>query len=353
LDDHTTAPLGVEDLPADVAGADDLFGDTDTLASLGDASYDDDFPGTDRQSHRRRALGPRRKPKRLPDDVVRELADQYEAGDRDFDPTYAASRHEAAWIQGALGPFYQEGIIADVLRLVKGGKEATVYQCAAGPAADARYIAAKVYRPRQFRNLRNDARYREGRGHLTVEGKQLRDTRVLRAIFKGTDKGKELQHESWVAHEMRALELLHAAGVSVPRPVAGWSNAIAMEYIGADDRAAPALSEVALTPREAERLYPSVRRDIETMLAHGVIHGDLSPFNILVHHGRAVIIDLPQVVRPDQHRGAFDIFARDVLRVVRYFRARGVGDDPDELAATLWRRYVPDDLWIGDLVPAD
>jgi RIO kinase 1 len=113
------------------------------------------------------------------------------------------------------------------------------------------------------------------------------------------------------------------------------------------------LNRVDLAPDAAAAAYATVRADIETMLARGLVHGDLSPFNILWHQGRAVIIDLPQVVRPDQHRGVFDIFARDVARVLRYFNDRGVGDDPAALAEKLWQRHVRGDVWVADWLPPE
>ena len=128
-----------------------------------------------------------------------------------FTPTFSSSRYERIWILNYLGPFYDKGEIADVLRKVKGGKEANVYCCSGGPNAALDLIAAKVYRPRQFRNLRNDALYRQGREIMGPRGEPVRDRRALHAIHMGTRKGKEMQHVSWLAHEYATLQLLHCS----------------------------------------------------------------------------------------------------------------------------------------------
>ena len=117
-----------------------------------------------------------------------------------------------------------------MLRKVKGGKEANVYCCVPGTAAGDGLIAAKVYRPRQFRNLRNDSLYREGREILGARGQPVRDRRALLAIRLGTRKGQEMEHVSWLAHEYAMLQQLHAGGVRVPRPIAFANNTILMEY---------------------------------------------------------------------------------------------------------------------------
>ena len=184
-----------------------------------------------------------------------------------FAPTFSSSRYERIWILNYLGPFYDKGEIADVLRKVKGGKEANVYCCSGGPNATLELIAAKVYRPRQFRNLRNDALYRQGREIMGPRGEPVRDRRALHAIQMGTRKGKEMQHVSWLAHEYATLQLLHAAGVRVPKPVAFANNTILMEYVGETMRPAPTLQSVVLTRKEAVGLFDSLMADVERMLS--------------------------------------------------------------------------------------
>ena len=168
--------------------------------------------------------------------------------DRVFYPTFSSSFHEREWILQYLGPFYDDNLLTDVLRRVKAGKEATVYCCAANPATGAELLAAKVYRPRMFRQLRNDSRYRQGRSLLDERGKVVRDERLLAAVAKKTSTGMELTHTSWIEYEYHTLQTLFDAGADVPRPIARGSSAILMEYVGEVDAPAPLLQDVRLEP---------------------------------------------------------------------------------------------------------
>jgi RIO kinase 1 len=256
-----------------------------------------------------------------------------------FSFTYKAARFEEGWLLESLGGFYEQGWVADVLRKVKGGKEASVYLCRSGPAVGARLLAVKVYRPRSLRNLKNDGLYRAGRASLDEEGHLIRDERMERAMRKGTEYGRELRHQSWIAHEFTALERLHAAGADVPEPYALGHNAIAMDYRGDMDGCAPALNEVSLEPGEAGLLFERLLANVDRMLAEDVIHGDLSAYNILYWEGEITLIDFPQVVHPDVNPMAYRIFERDLRRTCEYFISQGVACDPDRLAADLWTAH--------------
>lgn len=301
----------------------------------------------DRQAHRRRGAAPRRRLRPVHAGGYRDAAVSGEPFDSGIVFTYQGSRHERAWIHEALDLFVHQGVIADVLRLAKGGKEATVYICAANPGLGVTHLAAKIYRPRKFRSLRNDALYRAGRKALDADGKLIKDSRAAHAMRKGTDFGKTVAHTSWLAHEFAALRRLHAAGADVPRPFATGHNVILMEYIGDAVMPAPALNGVALAPGEAAPLFARVMDNIERMLAERCIHGDLSAFNILYHQGAITLIDFPQVVDPFDNPAGRAIFDRDVARVCAYFAAYGVDADPVALAAAIWARHVPADLWEG------
>jgi RIO kinase 1 len=126
-------------------------------------------------------------------------------------------------------------------------------------------LAAKVYRPRKFRNLRNDAMYRQGREILTPDGHPVKknEYRVMRAIGKKTAFGAQVQHTSWLMHEYNTLEQLYRAGAAVPRPIGSGENAILMSYIGDGQQAAAALNEIDLTPDEAAPLFQEVLRNVE------------------------------------------------------------------------------------------
>jgi RIO kinase 1 len=270
---------------------------------------------------------------------MQELAAQADRQES-FNFTYNASRHEREWIVRSLGGFYENHWIDDVLRLVKGGKEASVYLCAANPSTPAgEMIAAKVYRPRMFRNLKKDHLYREGRADFNEEGIRILDDGMLHAMDKRTAYGLDLLHGSWIQHEFKTLQRLHAAGVDVPIPYACDHNAILMAYLGDPGMPAPTLNTVELEPGEAEPLFERVVRNIDLMLAQERIHGDLSAYNILYWEGDIQLIDFPQAVHPDENRAAFRIFERDVRRVCEYFTRQCVHADAERLAVELWTAH--------------
>jgi len=260
--------------------------------------------------------------------------------------TYTPARFEAEWLHDSLRNFFHLDLITDVMAQVKGGKEASVYRCLPHPTVDAEWLAAKVYRPRQFRNLRNDAMYREGRQILTDEdGKPAdpKDDRIIRAIGKKSAFGVQVQHTSWLMYEYTTLQKLHAAGAAVPAPVAVDQNAILMGYVGDGSRAAPTLHEAVLKPGEAEPLFQETLRNIEIMLTQGYIHGDLSAYNILYWEGKITLIDFPQVTDATANRNARKILSRDVQRVCEYFGQYGVECNAKAITEKLWARYAAPD----------
>ncbi len=271
------------------------------------------------------------------------LADPEVGAEGAFNPSFSSSKHERAWILSYLTRFYDDHIITDVLHQVKGGKEATVYCCAAHPSTGVDLIAAKVYRPREFRQLRNDAQYRQGRRILSDEGKRVKDDRTLRAVAKGTVFGKHAAHISWLAHEYETLQLLHAAGADVPRPWAIGENAILMEYLGDEGLPAPTLHETRLDRRAARRVFDRLMVNVDLMLRHGRVHGDLSAFNVLYWEGEGTIIDFPQAVDVATNGDARALFERDVLRLGQYFERYDVRVDARALARDLWQRYQAED----------
>jgi len=256
-----------------------------------------------------------------------------------FKFTYPAARFEEWWLLESIGDFYEHKWISDVLRRVKGGKEASVYLCRSGPAIEAPLVAAKVYRPRSLRNLKNDGQYRTGRADLDESGNVIVDDGALHAMEKRTAYGEELRHQSWIAYEYQTLEMLHAAGADVPRPYAMEKNAILMDYIGEFGSAAPTLNSVTLEPEEVRPLYERVIHNIDLMLSSQRIHGDLSAYNILYWDGDIALIDFPQVVPPESNPAAWTIFRRDVTRICQYFASQGLKRDARKLAADLWTAH--------------
>ena len=258
---------------------------------------------------------------------------------RSFDFTYQAARFEEWWLLESLGDFYEHKWISDVLRRLKGGKEASVYLCQAGAEVDTDLVAAKVYRPRSLRNLKNDGIYRTGRTDLDADGNALVKEADVGAIIKRTKYGEELRHQSWISYEFQTLEMLHAAGADVPKPYAMEKNAILMSYIGDLDSAAPTLNSVTLDRDEVKPLYERVIRNIDLLLSHERVHGDLSAYNLLYWDGEITLIDFPQVVYPEANPAAWSIFLRDVTRVCQYFASQGWRRDARKLAADLWTSY--------------
>ncbi len=256
-----------------------------------------------------------------------------------FQFTYKAGELEAEWLYASLGELRNMKWIDDILRVVKGGKEASVYLCTGNATTGAELIAAKVYRPRKFRSLKNDWLYREGRGDLDESGNRITNRGMLHAMRKKTAYGRQLLHISWLEHEFKTMQLLHAAGVDVPRPYAAHDNAILMQYYGDELLSAPTLNDVDLDRSEASVLYERMLHNIEVMLQHDRIHADLSAFNILYWDGDIVIIDFPQAIQPEANRSAYRIFERDVIRVCEYFQRQGVRSNPRALAAKLWEKY--------------
>jgi RIO kinase 1 len=309
----------------------------------------------DRQARRKRRVKANHKPKTTEEEIVSNTADAIglEAG---LNISYRPSKHEAGWLVESLRPFFDQELISDVEALVKGGKEANVYRCAAHPATGETWLAAKVYRPRMFRNLRNDQMYRQGRMTLTANGVPAKasDTRLMRALGKKTAFGQQAAHTSWLMHEYQALELLHDAGGDVPRAFAASENGILMSYVGDGSGAAPALNEIELDEGEVYALFSKVMDNIVLMLRHGRIHGDLSAYNILYWQGAITLIDFPQIANSRVDTGshvvgsrvnpdAAFIFERDVIRICDHFIEQGVRCDPQEIAAELWQRHVEDD----------
>lgn len=226
----------------------------------------------------------------------------------------------------------EEGWIDDVLYELKSGKEATAWCCAGGRLSGVDLVVAKVYRPLKTRGFRNDAIYQAGR----TAGWKRRE----RLAFEGKSRlGLEMRFSTWIEHEFRTLEMLHAAGSSVPRPITRTSNVILMEFIGDEEGPAPLLHTVRLDPDEASRHVEHLLADIATWLRLDRVHGDLSPYNILLWQDRLVTIDFPQAVDPNTNPNALDLLQRDIANVCKYFQRCGAHTDPDAITTDLWTRY--------------
>jgi RIO kinase 1 len=296
---------------------------------------------------RRRRAGQHKSPSGRPPAQDRARLTDLNDQESDFVPTYAAPldplHYERQWVIDSVGPFYQEGFVTDVTRLVKGGKEANVYCCLATPATGLELAAAKLYRPRVLRQLKNDAMYKAGRMLRDHEGKEIRGRREKLALSKKSDFGKELDTGMWIGNEFMTQTTLFQAGADVPRPLAQRGNTILMAYYGDEAMAAPTLSEIRLERGEAPALFDRVVANIRLMLAHHLVHSDLSAYNILYWEGQIAIIDFPQMVDARSNPHAPTLLERDVRRVCAYFERQGVRTGHEQLAADLWRSYMSGD----------
>ena len=207
-----------------------------------------------------------------------------------------------------LQPLVEEGVIDSVERQLMSGKEAMVFVVRCG--AESR--CAKVYKEADKRSFRQAVDYTENR--------KTKNSRQARAMAKGTRFGREAQENAWQSAEVGALFRLAAAGVRVPRPYNFHAGVLLMELVTDDDgNAAPRLNDTELTPEIAIELHRRLIGEVVRMLCAGVVHGDLSEFNILLGDDGPVIIDLPQAVDAAGNNHAQRMLVRDVDNLRRFF----------------------------------
>ena len=255
-----------------------------------------------------------------------------------MDFAFEPSTFERKWLQGCLATFVDDGLIDAILYPVKGGKEAAVYCCRTRSGSD-ELVAAKVYRPRQERAMRNQAQYQMGRDFLGTPGAPRRKAAVARAIKRRSKFARQLQDSSWIAHEHDSMSALYSVGGSVPRPVARSTSVLLMEFVGDDHAAAPALNEVTLSVTAAHRAFDEIIQNVELLLRQDRVHADLSAHNVLFWHSHAVLIDFPQVVDARHHPAAFELLNRDVRHICKYFSRQINGLDPAAIVTRLTTQY--------------
>jgi RIO kinase 1 len=207
-----------------------------------------------------------------------------------------------------LVPLIDEGLIDEVSRQLMSGKEAIVYVVRSGD--DVR--CAKVYKEANQRSFHQAVAYQEGR--------RVKNSRQARAMEKGTKFGRKMAEETWQNAEVDALYRLAAAGVRVPTPYICFEGVLLMELVvDADGNAAPRLNDVPLTEALALDYHAALLRQVVLMLCAGVIHGDLSEYNILVDADGPVIIDLPQAIDAAGSSVAQGMLERDVSNLANFF----------------------------------
>jgi RIO kinase 1 len=232
-------------------------------------------------------------------------------------------------------PLIDEGLVDEVLRPLMSGKEASVYVVRCGD--DIR--CAKVYKDASQRSFKKAVQYQEGR--------KVRSSRRARAMEKGSSFGREQAEESWQNAEVDALYKLADAGVRVPVPYGCFDGILLMELILDDEGdVAPRLNDIQLTAEQARRDHKTMMQDILRMLSVGLVHGDLSEFNVLQDPQGPVIIDLPQAVDAAANNNAQWMLERDVNNITQYY-----AQFAPELAATKYAKEIWALFEAGNLNP--
>ena len=225
-------------------------------------------------------------------------------------------------------PLVEDGIIDEVLGQVKSGKEADVFTVRVGDEIR----CAKVYKEAQNRSFRQSANYREGRS--------VQNSRSARAMSKRTNYGQKEAESSWIHAEVEALNKLAHAGLRVPKPFGFFDGVLIMELIVDEDgQPAPRLNDISLTADMALLYHEELIQQVVKMLCVGLIHGDLSEFNVLVDAEGPVIIDLPQAVNAAGSNNAAMMFERDVNNLSRYFGRFEPGILTLKYAKEIWALY--------------
>lgn len=228
-----------------------------------------------------------------------------------------------------------DGIIDEVVRQLKSGKEASVYVVRCG----AEIRCAKVYKDLAQRSFQQRAQYQEGR--------KVRGSRDARAMSKSTRYGRKQQETAWKNTEVDALYQLVSAGVRVPQPFGFFNGVLLMELVtDAEGQSAPRLGEVALSPELAVEYHRFLIGQIVRMLCSGLIHGDLSEFNVLVGVHGPVIIDLPQAVNAAGNNNAFAMLERDVTNITETLGRFAPELLTTQYAAEMWALFE-----LGELKP--
>jgi RIO kinase 1 len=228
-------------------------------------------------------------------------------------------------VPAALQELIDDGIIDDVLRQLKSGKEASVYVVSAAGVSR----CAKVYKDIRQRSFKARAQYQEGR--------KARGSREQRAMGKSSSFGRRESEDQWKNTEVDALFQLHRAGLRVPKPYGFYSGVLIMDMIVDENGAnAPRLNEVDLSPETARSYHAILMDQIKRMLVEGSIHGDLSEYNVLVDESGPVLIDFPQMVSAAGNNNAFAMLKRDVGNITATLAA---------FAPELAQTHYAEEMW--------
>lgn len=247
--------------------------------------------------------------------------------------TFTANLKGFMKVPKRLQPLVDDGLVDEVLFQLMSGKEAQVYVVRCGEHVR----CAKVFKEAQKRSFKQAVEYQEGR--------KVRNSRRARAMSKKTRYGQKEQEDAWLNAEVDALYRLAEAGVRVPAPMGFVDGVLLMELIAdADGKAAPRLDDITLTEEQARDYHGRVIAEIVRMLSAGLIHGDLSEFNVLVENNGPVIIDLPQAVNAAGNNNAERMLERDVDNMRRYFAKYAPDLLITDYGKEIWALYESGDL---------
>ncbi|MGF1911753.1 YrbL family protein [Vibrio kasasachensis] len=232
-------------------------------------------------------------------------------------------------------PLVDDGLVDEVTSQLMSGKEASVYIVRCGDTIR----CAKVYKEATQRSFKKAVAYREGR--------KVRNSRRARAMEKGSGFGREQQEKMWQSAEVDALYKLAAAGVRVPVPFGCFDGVLLMELVTDEEGyVAPRLNDVVMSSEQAIEDHQTMMGYVAKMLCAGIIHGDLSEFNVLVDENGPVIIDLPQAVDASANNNAEWMLARDINNIRDYYSQFAPELQVTEYAKEMWALYEK-----GDLLP--
>lgn len=236
-----------------------------------------------------------------------------------------------------LQDLYEQGILTEIIREIKSGKEATVY------LADGQYglMATKIYRDEATRAFSKDQIYKAGR-HISHQNRK----KITNLASKNQMKPEQ---SLWIYHEYRTIWEFYKAGIRVPKPLIGPSvhdiakagRVVLMEYIGSENEAAPRLSDVSLDKEEAQNAWEQSLAILKQVLKLGKVHGDFSTYNLLWWDNEAILIDFPQVVNINENKHAKQILKTDLNSLCKSFQVLGIDKDPHKLYKELQKELGP------------
>lgn len=230
-------------------------------------------------------------------------------------------------------PLIDDGVVDEVLRPLMNGKEAAVYVVRCGTETR----CAKVYKEADKRSFKQAVKYQEGR--------KVRNSRRARAMDKGSKYGRQQQEEVWQSAEVDALYALAKVGVRVPKPYGCFDGVLVMELVSDGEGAvAPRLNDVSMSADQAREDHAVVMHYVRLMLCAGLVHGDLSEFNVLVDEYGPVIIDLPQAVDAAANNNAQSMLERDVNNITEYYAQFAPELAQTRYAQEIWALYEEGEL---------